>query len=345
MSHSQKKKSGFSRIELYVEFKSDVNDDPFRDDENDNLFMDKPLTENALVHDTDQSKRTLGQIGSYTAAVVGMQFRTHLFSVLICGEYARLFCWHRGMASVTRRFKYQDSKSPLTEFIWRYSRLDRAQRGHDLTVTPWDEHDPRNRRLRREKQELKRHNSLHEEFRQMTINDRDDPAIQKTFLISYPHDFTARSPFGRATRGMRGCDLDLEGNRSKMVYIKDYWRPEGGEKEGEIYRSLEEKNVPNIPRFYCGNDVCHEVRRSNVVQKRRDNPEQVHGNNVPQEAREAVPQPKTHSVVHYRMALDRVGRKLTEFRSTRELVTAIADAMEGSSFLARVYFVCPCPAL
>ena len=55
MSHSQKK-SGFSRIELYVEFKSDVNDDPFRDDENDNLFRDKPLTENALVHDTDQSK-------------------------------------------------------------------------------------------------------------------------------------------------------------------------------------------------------------------------------------------------------------------------------------------------
>ena len=101
MSQSQKKKSGFSRIELYVEFKSDVNDDPFRDDENDNLFMDEPLTENALVHDTDQSKRTLGQIGSYTAAVLGMQFRVHLFSVLICGEYAWLMCWHRGMASVT----------------------------------------------------------------------------------------------------------------------------------------------------------------------------------------------------------------------------------------------------
>ena len=121
LSHSQKKKSGFSQIELYIEFKSDVNNDPFRDDENNNLFIDKPLTENALVHDTDQSKRTLGQIGSYTAAVVGMQFRTHLFSVLICGKYAWLFCWHRGMASVTRCFKYQDSKSPLTKFIWCYS--------------------------------------------------------------------------------------------------------------------------------------------------------------------------------------------------------------------------------
>ena len=40
----------------------------------------------------------------------------------------------------------------------------------------------------------------------------------------------------------------MEANR--MVYIKDYWRTEGGEKEGEIYLSLD---VPNIATFYCGN--------------------------------------------------------------------------------------------
>ena len=143
---------------------------------------------------------------------------------------------------------------------------------------------------------------------------------------------------------MRECDLDLEENRSKMVYIKNYWRPEGEKKEGKIYWSLKEKNVPNILRFYCGNNVCYEVHRNNVVQERCDNPEQVHGNNVSQEAYKTVPQPKTHSVVHYQMVLDQVGRKLIEFRSTRELVTAIADVMEGSSFLAHVYFVCLCSA-
>ena len=74
---------------------------------------------------------------------------------------------------------------------------------------------------------------------------------------------------------MRGCDLDLEGNRSKMIYIKDYWRPEAGEKEGKIYQTLEKKNVPNIPRFYCGNNMCHEVRRNNVVQERHNNPVEV----------------------------------------------------------------------
>jgi len=109
----------------------------------------------------------------------------------------------------------------------------------------------------------------------MTINDCDDSVIQKSFLISYPQDFTVCSPFGRVTWGMRGCDLDLERSTSKIVYIKDYWRPEGGEKEGEIHWSLEEKNVPNIPRFYCGNDVCHEVCRNIVVQERCDNPVEV----------------------------------------------------------------------
>ena len=88
---------------------------------------------------------------------------------------------------------------------------------------------------------------------------------------------------------MREYDLDLEESTSKMVYIKDYWRPEGGEKEGEIYQSLEEKNVPNIPRFYCRNDVCHEVCRNNVVQERRNNPVEVCRNNVPQKACETVP--------------------------------------------------------
>ena len=73
--------------------------------------------------------------------------------------------------------------------------------------------------------------------------------MYKTFLISYPLDYTVRMPFGRATLGMRGWDMEA----NRMVYIKDYWRAEGGEKEGEIYRSLEEKNVPNVATFYCGN--------------------------------------------------------------------------------------------
>ena len=368
---SKEDKCGFSEMEIFIEFKRRVSDDPFRD---------KPLPKGAFVHNTGSSKGTLGQMGSYAAAVLGVQFRIHLYSILICGKYARLVRWERDRAVVTERFDYQNSKNPLTEFIWRYSQLDLTQRGHDPTVTEWDESDPRNQWLQTAKEEMKGQNNLHLRFRQMVINDRDDPMIEKNFLFSYPQNFTSRSPFGRGTRGMTGCDVDLEGCRNRMVYIKDYWRPEGGEKEGDIYRTLEEKNVPNIPRFYCGNDVCHEVPRNNDSEEVGDDSEEVGSDSQPvndesqqvndesqqvnddsqqvpdgQEGPEEVSKirtlewalvvPNTHAVIHYRMALDRVGRKLTEFRSARELVTAIADAMQGSSVLAHFYFAFICLAL
>jgi len=69
--------------------------------------------------------------------------------------------------------------------------------------------------------------------------------MYKTFLISYPLDYTVRMPFGRATLGMRGWDMEA----NRMVYIKDYWRTEGGEKEGEIYR----RYTGEVKTFYCGN--------------------------------------------------------------------------------------------
>jgi len=109
----------------------------------------------------------------------------------------------------------------------------------------------------------------------MVINDHDDPIIKKNFLFLYLQNFTSCLLFRRRTWGMTGYDVDLEGYRNWMVYIKDYWRPEGGEKEGEIYQTLEEKNVPNIPRFYCKNDVCHAVCKNNVSEEVGDYSEEV----------------------------------------------------------------------
>ena len=82
--------------------------------------------------------------------------------------------------------------------------------------------------LAKAKMELRKQNSRHCEFRQVSINDCDDPAMYKNFLISYPLDYTVCMLFGRAPRGMRGWDMEA----NRMVYIKDYWRAEGGEKEG-----------------------------------------------------------------------------------------------------------------
>ena len=259
-------KCSFSEMEIFIEFKCCVSDDPFRD---------KPLLKGAFVHNTGSSKGTLGQMNSYAAAVLGMQFRIHLYSILICGKYTWLMRWECDRAVVTKRFDYQNSKNPLTKFIWQYAQLDTIQRGHDPTITEWDESNPRNQWLQIENEEMKGQNNLYLRFRQMVINDCDDPMIEKNFLFSYPQNFTSCSPFGRGTRSMTGCDVDLEGCRNRMVYIKNYWRLGGGEEEEEIYQTLEEKNVPNIPRFYCGNDVYHAVCRNSDSEEVGDDSEEV----------------------------------------------------------------------
>ena len=111
----KEEKCGFSEMEIFIKFKCYVSND---------LFKDKLLPKGAFVHNTRSSKGTLGQMGSYAAAVLGMQFCIHLYLILICGKYAWLVCWERDRTVVTKRFNYQNSKNPLTKLIWRYSQLD-----------------------------------------------------------------------------------------------------------------------------------------------------------------------------------------------------------------------------
>ena len=53
LSQFQKKKSGFSRIELYIKFKYNIKDNPFRDEENNKLFRDQPAIKNIYIHNTN----------------------------------------------------------------------------------------------------------------------------------------------------------------------------------------------------------------------------------------------------------------------------------------------------
>jgi hypothetical protein len=106
-----------------------------------------------------------------------------------------------------------------------------------------------------------------------------------------------------------------------IVFLKDYWRAEGMEKEGDIYSLLELNNVPNIPPFGKGNDVRKQATVTGALKAEL-------------KTTWARPSKEMVSLRHYRMSLDVVARPLTSFRSSREIVSAIADAMEGrTSFL------------
>jgi len=71
--------------------------------------------------------------------------------------------------------------------------------------------------LAKAKKKLQKQNSRYCQFCQVPINDHDDFAMYKNFLISYPLDYTVCILCGKTTQGMRGWDIEA----NRMVYIKD----------------------------------------------------------------------------------------------------------------------------
>jgi len=148
------------------------------------------------------------------------------------------------------------------------------------------------------------------------VPDRDDPKVETPFIISFPPKYTARSPFGRATRPMLAFSMETR----EVVFLKDYWRADvdGMMKEGKIYALLESKGVPNIAPFGKGNDVRHHATLTHTLRNE----------NWACWSRDMVP------LSQYRMSLDVVALLLTSFKSSREFVSAIADAMTGKTSFA-----------
>jgi len=303
-------KTDFSRMELFVELKFAETSDPFRDPKDPR----RPQAENfRFKNDSSEvSRLNRGQLCSYAAAHAGSQFRVHTFTLSICGRSARFIRWDRGGATVTRSFDYIKDPHILAHFFWRYAHLNHSQRGYDTSVSPASPEDLQ--QIQHVEKHLRKENPAHREFCKVMVPDRSDPEVEKPFIISSPPMYTARSPFGRATRAMLAFDMEAEA----IVFLKDYWRPDvdGMQKEGEIYAILKSKGVPNIAPFGKGNDLRDYMTLTQALRNEK----------WACWSREMV------LLRQYRMSLDVVGRHLTSFNSSQEFVSAIADAMEGESF-------------
>jgi hypothetical protein len=80
-----------SKVEMFLEFKWKSGDDPFRDVYDVEHPHDKDgKTVKSFLRDTKAAQDTLGQITAYAAAQLGSQFCTHIYSVLIVKDTARI---------------------------------------------------------------------------------------------------------------------------------------------------------------------------------------------------------------------------------------------------------------
>jgi hypothetical protein len=90
-----------SLMDLQIEVKYDIEDDPFIDSPDDQCFE----------HWTGQSQDTQGQLTSYAMTHLGSQF---IFSLLLFKQEARILRWDRAGAVVTQRFALHR----VAEFFW-----------------------------------------------------------------------------------------------------------------------------------------------------------------------------------------------------------------------------------
>ncbi|KAK0495561.1 hypothetical protein EDD18DRAFT_1169871 [Armillaria luteobubalina] len=274
----------FSLMETHVELKFSAMDDAFSD-------------EGALEPDSELSHDTRGQLVSCVNAQMASQYRTHLFTVFICAEKARLLRWDRSGVIVTHAFPYDSDESTyLQEFFWRLSHADDATRGWDITVT---EPTPDEAALARHSLDINESEALYK----FAVHDDVDLNAEPTYFIAGRPFESHAYPTGHATR----CFIAYHLAENRNVFMKDTWRTVAPDlvAEGQIYERLHKAEIPNIAEFILAGDI-------------------------PGPTHKTVFKPGfslQRQYQHYRLVLGTIGRPLTSFGSSWEMVNAVKDAL------------------
>ncbi|KAF8514453.1 hypothetical protein BU17DRAFT_94564 [Hysterangium stoloniferum] len=276
------------KIEMIWEVKYSPEDDPFEADDDE-----------AFQRETDDAILTLSEITTYATAHQAAQFRNHIFSALVFPTYARLLRWDRSGVTVTGSISLSDPK--FSEFFWRYSYASEAQRGWDTSVDT----DPRLL------DDYAREIRMKLRLRESTPLARMSLGPGKgDYLIGNPTYIGTTSLTGRSTRTFKAwCE-----KMYTPVFLKDTWRIYSPSyiPEHETYAKLKQANVPNIATCTEAGDILDHITRT---------PENVNKTWVKS-------QPNgMRTFRHYRLVLREIGHDLFSFVSTKELVTAMRDAV------------------
>jgi hypothetical protein len=288
-------KTDSALAEIFIEFKWDTNDDPF-------ALVSDPQNQ-SLLRDTKAAYDTLGQITSYAAAQLGAQFRTHVFSIFILRDTARLLRWDRSGVIVTETIEYNKSDT-LANFFSRYARAPPAMQGKDESVS---DPSPVEEGEAREALQLGKTVPLVK----LSI---PNAGGHSSFVTSAPEAILYTPP-GRATRGFKAYHV-LE---KTVVFLKDSWRinlPDI-QAEGKVYEVLNSADVRNVPHCIASGDISSAKYHATKTQDYVTKPWACRSDT------QFIP----HR--HYRLSLNLVGRVLVEYRSSYEMVSAVRDALVG----------------
>jgi hypothetical protein len=295
----------FSKIDLFIELKLVETSDPFRDPKD-------PLRPQAeefrFENDSGVSRLNCGQICSYAAAHTGSQFRVHTFTLSICGQSTRFIRVGIMPARLLPRASII-SKNPIS--LPTFSGVT-----HILTIANAD----MTRLSHQHRRRISSRSSMSKIICRVRI-----PLIMNSVLSWFQTVTTRRLKhllsyhFLRKT-WLAHCsdklpDRCYEDERDR---VSEVLLESGCVRYGEGSLNLHTpgiKGCSNITPFGKGNNVRHHTTLTNTL--RNEKWAYWLGGMVP--------------LSQYRMSLGIVARLLTSFKSSREFVSAIADAMTGKT--------------
>ncbi|VDC04238.1 unnamed protein product [Peniophora sp. CBMAI 1063] len=300
--------------------------------EGDDVVVDpKGLTpeeraEEGFEHQIDAAVAARGQISSYALHQFQHQDCTHVISVVLFETEARLLRFDHSGVVVTERFDYTKG-SIFTEFLWRLDRALGAKVDVDSSVTSLTEADitvleAARAAFEAEKEFLPYPVTSDMPLRRVSV--WDDSSQSSPDVVPPSHEFIAApaqhhsfSPIGRYTLSYPAFDPETK----LVVWIKDAWRinEEGFEKEGETYAKLAKLGMKGrVPEVLCGGDVRDHDGQIQVTRS-----QDCKGKSW------AALSHNVHRYVHYRIVFKTIGRPLTAFTSTKQLVQVLADALDA----------------
>lgn len=299
---SRRGTADLSRIEVAIVVKADESHDPFRDL---HPLDERPATDNnaRVEADTPDGMKTLGQMTTWVEAQMAQQLRPWAFSVVICGDYARLVRWDRSGAVFTSRFDYKTSDH-MERFFTSYGGLDERSRGVDTSITILEDDDQRVKTAKEGFGFRPLHGPQPRFYEFRLGPDRS--------VVGYSPDSSTSSLIGKASRPFIVWDSAAQ----KKRFLKDTWRIDlpGMVVEGEIYELLESNQVPHVASVIWHGDVDEQ---QTLTSKLCVNLSDTY-----------AMQPLTPHK-HYRLVLDKVGRPCTEYNNQCHFFTIIRQATKG----------------
>ncbi|KAL0570119.1 hypothetical protein V5O48_011842 [Marasmius crinis-equi] len=290
----------FGLMETQIEMKSKVESDPFRDPP---LGQRWETRGKGVKIESQERAHNLGQITTYAGISLAASYRTHLFTVLIVKDRARLIRWDHSGAIVTRAFEYACENSPLAEFYLRYAQLSRAEQGFEADVEPVDETDTR---VQEALKALKAYDQDYWYGLSDQRREEVDPPRRwhriildgKEFIVPSPlYNRRFCSPFARTTR--HSLAYYVEGKY--LCFMKDHWRDLGSRSppESEVYDLLKEKQIPHVAEKLAGADVTGSNTKAGPCK-----------------------------LILHRLVLKTLARSITIFTWGKVLVSCVAEVME-----------------